>query len=356
MKTTLFVIAAAVLAFAACTKENTVSSEIVQPARLTLNFKTHTKAAIQTADESRVADIQVFVFKSNGLDAYKHATDAEVSANKVELDCTQGNRDIWVVVNAPDLSSVTSRAELMSSTSNMTADNASNKFVMVGRIENQTITASCSKTVSVDRIVSRIRLFQVRKAMENPALRNVEFKIVRVYVTNVIDNAAYDLFTPKHPASYRWLNVVGGRIATDNGFLYNSLSSAAVISDGSNYGTEYVDAGTQAPHTFYVYPNEYSSAVTGADQTKLVVEAVFGGDYYTYPIPLGEIGFNKTYDVKMLTVTRPGNPSDGDDDIEEGEDDPIVPATASFSVSVNDWQQVLTFGGKNGVIDGNIRI
>lgn len=351
MKTKLLSIMAACAALAACSKTVELSPVDApdEKANLSIGLEVRSKAGLQTGDEVKVSGIQVFVFKGHSLDAYKNATSDEIAKAKVELSCTQGDRDVWVLVNAPDLSSVTSSSVLSSSVSRLSADNASDKFVMVGRAEGEKITAIYSKTVEVDRIVSRIRLYQIRRNMWSESMKSLDFKITRVFLTNAADNACYDIFTPAVPQEYIFLNKVGETLSFDVPFVYDKAKEPSTVQDGSSYGNAYADAGSQAAHTFYTYP-----CTEGC--TKLVVEVLLDGNYYTYPVPLGEIGSNKTYDIKMLTITRAGNPSDGDDVIDPEENEDIVPASASISITVNDWTPILTFGGEYGVKEGNIEI
>lgn len=362
MKKYFLIAAAACMTLAACNKSETVSLPKGESAcaRLILEDGMTKAGEFQTADEAKVTSIQAFVFNGGAFDAYANATAAEIAAKEMKVSCTQGTRDIWVIINAPSLASITTLSGLKAAVSNLTADNAADKFVMVGKKEGENIVADYATSIAVDRIVSRVRLFQVKRDMSNDALRTVDFEIVRAYMSCVSDNACYDVFTPTYPSAISWLNARfanSGAMATTNAFVYNRLASSASVANGSIYGTEYVDNTTVAPFTFYVYPNQYSvreaSAPETYDQTKLVVECRIDGQYYTYPIPVGTVSYNKTYDVKLLTITKLGNPSDGDDDVEGGEDDVIERTTATFTVTVSDWTQVLTFGG---VVDGNITI
>lgn len=362
MKKYIFLAAAACISLAACNKTVEPSTAPKgEGAKVTITFDSKaTKAEIQTADEAAVTSIQAFVFSAGSVDAYANATSTEIAAKEMTVSCTQGTRDIWVVVNAPSLAEVTTLAGLKAAVSNLTADNAAAKFVMVGKKDGESIGATYATSIAVDRIVSRVRLFQVKRDMANEALKTVDFEITRAYLTCVNDNACYDIFTPTWPETINWLNARfanGGAISTDNAFVYDKLATSAVLANGEIYGTLYGDATTVATHTFYTYPNQYSvrekEEGESYDQTKLVVECKIDGKFYTYPIPLGAISYNKTYDVKLLTITRLGNPSDGDDDVEDHEDDIISGATATFTVTVNDWTQVLTFGG---VVEGEITI
>ena len=348
MRTNLLLIAAACTVFAACENNLGMNNESECPAKLCLSLEQTTKADIQTGNESKVSDIQVFVFKGDAVDAYKKASATEVAAKKVELTCTQGERDIWTLVNAPDMSGIFSMSALESQVS-LLSHNATDKFVMVGKNEKEEVEALHTASVYVDRIVSRIRLFQVKRNMTNSGLKNASFKVTRVYMTNAAGNACYDIFTPKYPEEVQLLNATGESMAKSNPFVYSAVAQPSEIQDGASYGVAYTDAGTTATHNFYVYP-------CAEGITKLVVEIMIDNQYYTYPIPVGTIASNKSYDIKMLTVTRPGNLSNGDDNVDPDENEEIVKSSATFTISVNDWTPVLTFGGDNGVKEGKIEI
>lgn len=361
MKNNLLSIICLGLAMASCSK--TAEQDCTQDApqaRVTLKLassQSSTKAsAIHTADESKVSSIQTFIFKDGILDAYANASSTEISAKEMNIVCTQGVRDIWVAVNAPDLSSVTSLAALKSAVSSLLDDNSSDSFVMVGSCASENVGASYSVSVSVSRLVSRIRLFELTRDMSNPALRTVDFEFVRAYIVNAAAKACYDIWTPSYPSSQQWLNsrlAAGGAMNVSSAFLCQTPASTASVTDGSTYGAAYSDASTAAAHTFYVYPNPHSEAGTGYDQTKLVVECRIDGRLYCYPIPIGAVSGNRSYDIRSLVITKLGNPSDGDDVVDDGEDDVISASAATFTVTVEDWTQVLTFGG---VTDGVITI
>lgn len=364
MKKVIYFIAAACVALVGCQKENsvaTVGNDSPAKVSLTLKSLSSKDGATTIADtdaEANVASIQAFIFKGNALDAYDYASETELEALSMEVSCTQGTRDIWVIVNAPSLVTITSLDALKAAVSNLTADNASN-FVMLGVSTGATVTEEYAANINVDRIASRVRLFEIKRDMSADYLKTVDFAVVRAFVDCVVDNVCYDLFTPTVPATINWLNAEfanEGAISIENALIYNKLASAASIENGEKYGTEYADDATST-FNFYTYPNSHNAKDTAVpatfDQTKLIVECLIDGNYYTYPIALGEVSYNKTYDVKMLTITKLGNPSNGDDVIDPGEDDPISSAVATFTIVVNDWTQVLTFGG---VTDGNITI
>ena len=339
------IIAAVVLLAVSCGKDMLIESGDGPVSEVVLDIASPSmfvKADIQNADEAKVNSVQVFVFRGDEIDAYKSAG----AVSSLTLSATQGVRDIYVVVNAPDLSSVSGKAALLAGISNLTADNASDSFVMVGSLTSQTLNASYEKTVEVNRIAARIKISKVTRDFSASGASATDFKIVRFYISNAVDNCKYDFSAP---ASLNWLNAEfanGGAISTSNSFVYKKLSTAAPVSEDGSYSESQV---------FYVYPNELSSdATTGnpptytGKATRLCVEVEIDGQKYVYPICVGAIQCNKSYEISNLTLTRKGNPTDGDDVIDDEEDDPIAASSISLSVEVNDWTQVLTFGDVTG--------
>lgn len=56
-----------------------------------------TLTELQTADEKRIHNLQVFVFNGDAVDGY-----GSVDNNStIQLDCTAGSRDVYCLVNAP---------------------------------------------------------------------------------------------------------------------------------------------------------------------------------------------------------------------------------------------------------------
>ena len=127
---------AATLCTVACNKELTTAkvdtpSEAVQLADLTLSIVGNapaTKSADADFDDdhSEVANVQFFVFDGEVLDAYKKIG----SATSTTMTVKAGDKIVWAVVNAPDISNVTTLTQLKAVSSTL-LNNASN-FVMVG--------------------------------------------------------------------------------------------------------------------------------------------------------------------------------------------------------------------------------
>ena len=360
----LFAAAAAMMVLASCNKESqpeSVSVVNAGPSRVTLGISSiATKATIDdTEAEAKVNSIQVFVFNGDAVDAYHNASASEIAALRVEVNATAGVRDIYAFVNANDLSSYTSKVALLGATTTL-GDNgyAADSFVMSGKLLSQTLTASYSNTILVDRYTSRIRIHKITRNFSG-GLAAVAFRINRIYLTSAVTNERYDFGAP---AEYSWINksfgpVSGRALATSNAFVYQALGTPAVVANSASYQPA-------VPHSFYAYANvnaNVSAGDSGINQTyrntRLVVECQVDTDndgsfeadeFYTYPISMGAIGNNKSYEINELVLTMLGNPSDGDDNADDGEDDDISKVVASFSISVNDWEEVLV--GVNGTV------
>lgn len=322
-----------------------------------------TRATVEdTPDEANVNSIQVFVFAGDVLDGYKMASASEISSMVVDVEATAGLRDIYVVVNALDLSGISSKSSLLSNITRLgetpsLSDASSgsltypaNAFVMSGHLSDQTVGASYSGTIAVNRYAARVHLSKVTRAFSAASLRDKAFRINRVYLTNVVTNEKLDF---DNPASYTWMNASFGAdrtISAGNRYVCQSAETA-VVADGASYS---------AVHSLYALANEYSEDDEARPMTyrctRLVVECsidvdgsgVFEDDeYYTYPIRLGALASNKSYEIIELVITKLGNRSNGDDFADDGEDDDINKVAASATVVVNDWTEVLI--GDNGV-------
>lgn len=345
--------AAAALSLMSCQKDinqNGVPERDAEKAVVSLSlYNPVTRGTVaDTEDEAKVSGIQVFIFNGDDVDGYKNAGGDEVSALKVDVEATAGIRDIYAFVNAPDLSSYTSKTKLLAAVSSL-SDNASDKFVMSGKLENQSVTAAFSATVKVDRYAARIRISKITRKFTNTALQSATFKITKIYLTSAVTNELYSFGAPD---VYSWLNASFGEsraLATTNGFVYNKLAEAAAVANGSSYETA---------HSLYCYANTNASDDGGITktfkQTRLVVECLIDADgsgtldddeYFTYPIALGAIESNKSYEIKELVLTRLGNHSNGDDNADDGEDDDIQSIVAQIAIEVNDWTEVLVGEG-----------
>ena len=317
--------------------------------------KAETTASEQ--DEAKVNKIEVLVFNDNGgLDAYKSS---DGTGLKVEgVSSSTGSKIIVAVVNAPDgagINEVQSLDELRAKHSSFIDDNAADNFVMYGE-ETKTLVASATNdvTVTVNRLAARLRVDKITRAFLGtmPGLVNLPdsgFEITRVYLTNVAGDVNYgSSISPE--ANTTWVTdesplkaTPAQGVAINKGALvYEAANSASGMNRLAQNGS-YVNT-----HRLYAYPNASDEQIT-----KLVVEVKIADHYYTFPIAFENLKSNYSYEIRNITITRLGNPSNGDDTIDPNEPtDPIVAVDFDADIAVNPWNLVLM--GEEG--DGNIVI
>jgi len=263
---------------------------------LTVNAdnRTSTKAE-NLANETIINTLQVLVFRSNGvLDAYAAGSNSSLS-----LSCTTGPRDIFAVVNAPSLSSVKTKYELISKFTYLT-DNSLTNLVMVGNVSS-TISGVSVITIPIIRIVARLAILKITNALEAPNFQSKVFTINKIYVINVASDNNYGILGDDPVAGRTWYNKMAYVYSSANPLLYDVVSGGTIA-----YGGSY-----ETPHYFYVYPNTHAtdsqSATWSSRYTRLVVEASLDGTTYYYPVSIPIIQSNKTYTISELTITVPGS-------------------------------------------------
>jgi hypothetical protein len=281
--------------------------------------------------EAKVNSLQVFVFNGDQLDGYGSST-GSLSAT---VSCTSGTRDIWAVVNAPSLASVSTKTALLQTVCSLAAEISN--FQMVGS-KSETLSKDGSVTIAVDRLAARVVLKGIRNALTNASQASA-FKVLSVYLTNVAGDV--DL---GHSSSYtvsRWFNRRGYQSSNNLGsFTFDSVGKT--IASGSS--------DTEA-HYFYSMPNPNAGAVGGPwtpRAARLVIKAEIAGTVYDYPILLPALESNKSYEISLVTITRPGNPDNGsepDSDGDTDEEQPVVGFDQGFQITVNPWTVVTVTEG-----------
>lgn len=286
--------------------------------------------------EAKVNSLQVLVFSGDFLDGYGRSSNSKLAT----VSCTAGRREIYAVVNAPDLSNVSSKSAFLATVS--TLENSLSNFQMMGYKLEENLSDGGNVTVYVDRLAARV----VLKAIKNGMSGITNFRVLAVYLTNVvgrIDFGQSDSYTPDV-----WYNRRGYESANNLGeFTYDRVGAA--IAEG--------DTNSSA-HYFYSYPNRFGSAVGGPftpRAARLVVKVEIDGTVYDYPILLPNLVSNNSYEINLLTITRTGNPDNGEEPRDDNpndrdEEDPIEGMEKNFEIVVNPWNVVLVNG------DGNVTI
>ena len=276
-----------------------------------------TKSTTITAeDEVKVNNLQVFVFRGDALDAYGVAD----NASTVTVSCTKGNREVYAVVNAPDLKDIATKTDLLAAKSAL-SDNDESNFVMIGKT-NADLPSKLPVNVEVDRIVSKVVLKTVNRAFTSAALAALNFSIDEIFITNVAGDVNYGL--TDNPLE--WYNKMDYN--SEMAMFTHDAPAASVVNEEA-YSTQ---------HTFYCYPNKAadSDATSWSPRrTRLVLKTTLGTDTYYYPVTLPELENNKSYELE-LTITRPGS---------DNADMPVSFEDCAFEITVKPWSVVTVTDG-----------
>ncbi|MGM9790846.1 MAG: hypothetical protein ACI3Y4_00410 [Candidatus Cryptobacteroides sp.] len=333
----LFALTAGLVVMASCNKQENAPQQIVKGEKAVLNVTISggPQAKAASFDENKVDSLQVFVFSGNELDAYGSA-----KAMTLTLNATTGQRTVYALVNAPDLSGIVKKDELLAGISTL-SDNAPGSFVMIGS-DDCTLSSSSNITIEVSRLAARLMLHKITRNLSSDGLAALgaeKFELVRIYAADVVCNTNY---AGNMAAPYIWKNstLADSSIDTSDEFLLRTLSPSAAIAQGASY---------EEDMCVYVYPNPTLEDSGSAHCTRLVVECKIDGQFYTYPVVIPKVESNKSYEINNLILTRLGNQSDGDNNIDEGETDRIESFEIPFGITVKGWDTVL-LGNAEGVV------
>ena len=318
MKTPFIVTAAlAALALGACQRAD-IDGKPVE-VNVTILGTAPTRATGVTYDnESKVNNLQVYVFNGGKLEDYRDAG----AAMTAQLTATSGQRTVWALVNAPALTDVTTEAELNAKVSQL-ADNKTDGFVMSGSV-TQELKDGGTVPVTVKRLVSRVSIKKISTDFQY-ALAQETLTIDGIYLINV---AADNTYAADGKPS-QWVTKLGHKDNAYDKFLYDKLSSTTVT-NSKPYTKE---------HVFYPYPNptqdDTYDATWAPRHTMLVVEVTFQGKKGYYPVVLPVLERNKTYVIDEMVIRhRPG-------DVPYK---PLETSDATVQITVNDWELGLNMG------------
>ncbi len=328
-----------VLAAASCSREPLFQEEhpFAETGNLSVNIVLDgdglTRAAYtaETDSEKKLSDIQLLIFHADGKLAYYRDLGTSQSIDDICLTC--GDKTVWVVANAPDLSSVGSLSELTAKSIELAENNdPDSDFVMAGH-NSVTVGKDSSVGIVMTRFVSRIVLNRVTNGLPSAAGK---LAVENVYLSNVVGNQTLAGGSDKPSL---WYNQMGRQ--TD------AVLSTAII-DGKTYmasapkltfRTVGASVNTNAslsggPYLLYTYPNDATADVPGwssgftARKTCLVVTATLGGKRYYYPVAVGPTVRNNTYTVEM-NITGPGSEDPGK---------PVDKDSFKATITTQSWQ------------------
>ncbi|MBO5562937.1 MAG: hypothetical protein J5939_04405 [Bacteroidales bacterium] len=337
----ILAIGALTLLAASCSRDTApeaVLSGNPEPVRLVVAVegagatKTTGVTSNDSTTEAKVNNLQVFVFNGENLDGYGSIDNSRT----ITVSCTAGRREIYAVVNAPSLTGVTSRSQLLGTVSGLAAEISN--FQMSGSV-TETLPQDKTITIPVDRLAARVVVKAVKNGLTAQALQALDFRLLSICLTNVAGDV--DLGHSENYAVSKWYNRRGYQQANSLGnFNYDAVNER--ISSGGTYSTA---------HYFYSMPNRFDEASGGPwtpRRAKLVLKVQIGEAIYDYPILLPVLESNKSYEIELVTLTRPGNKDNGrepDADDDTDEEDIISAKDISFEISVNPWTVVTVTEG-----------
>ena len=308
----LFSAALAALSILSCERENIDTENKPVNVNVTILGTAPTRATSATySNESKVGNLQVFVFNNGKLEDYQDAG----AAMTAQLTATSGLRTIWALVNAPSLKNLTTESELKTRVSRL-ADNKTDAFVMVGST-SQELKDGLKIPITVKRLVSRVCIKKISTDFQY-ALASEDLSINGIYLINVAGDNTYA--ADGTPGT--WVNQLKHKDSNYDALLYDKVTAS--VNNKKSYEKE---------HVFYPYPNltdrDTYDAVWAPRHTILVVEVTFQNKKGYYPVVLPILERNKTYVIDEMIIRHLPN------------DDPYKPletGDASVQITVNEWE------------------
>ena len=319
MKTHFIVSAAlAALTLCSCDREKNDADGKPVEVNVTILGTSPTRATSVTYDhESKVNNLQVFVFNDGKLEDYRDAGEAMTA----QLTATSGTRTVWALVNAPSVNDVATESALKAKVSQL-SDNKTDGFVMSGSV-TQELKDGGTVPVTVKRIVSRVSIKKITTEFQY-ALAQESLTVDGIYLINVAADNNYAVNgTPS-----AWVNKLGHQDSDYDKYLYDKVG--ATVSNSKPFEKE---------HVFYPYPNPTENDTYEAKwaprHTMLVVEVTFESKKGYYPVVLPVLERNKTYVIEEMVIKhRPG-------DVPYK---PLETGDATVQITVNDWEVGLNMG------------
>lgn len=318
MKTYFLYFIGLLLIFTSCNADISIPVDSVSNSEIRINILNHgTKGGAYIDEveyETVVNSVQVLVFDESGvLCAYKNAGK---TISDIIITTTVGPKEIWAVVNGPDLSQVKDVYSLDEIDLRLDDQSITHSkgFPMTGHSRYVVGTSNGGEVmVSVSRLLSRIAFRSITNATP---ISYGEMEILYAFLQNVVVNGSLSGF----PFSQTiWCNKSGRNNAGD---ILDGLTSVAehpaltfAAINKSIFSGSVLEPGI--PYLFYCYPNsvyehsfnkewcERKTALTVAARFKNIDNTI---RYYTIVLPdmaEGILMGNTTYTVD-LTVTGLG--------------------------------------------------
>lgn len=277
-----------------------------------------TKAtAIDPDDEVKVNTLQVIAFRNNVKDTYGTISNSD----EITIQCGDGSRVVYAIVNGPDVSSINTPTDLLATMCTMDVTSISN-FAMVGS-QPVDLPASDAVEIEVTRLASRVVVKKITRDFTVASEGAKTMNICGIYLGDAaIKNNLGGTYVPTLAADFEFRNCVFS--TTPDARALGGLFAQFALADDSSYST---------PHYFYTFPNptvnDSASATWGARHTHLIIQVLVDNLTKYYNIPLPVLERNKSYEIDEITLTRLGA-SDPKNYLQD----------TDFEISVKDWTVV----------------
>lgn len=292
-----------------CDKCGTAQEEKASESRVKVSVKAPAVATkSQTEDEAAIGNCLLYVFDSSTGELVYSFQDED---GTFDFTAEAGSYDFVAMANVPD-SHPLSRA-MLAQTPLLLASDSPGHFQMHGAEDGVRILGSKELSITVSRIVSKVD-YEVTLNWAHPEYAGMDFCVKGVYMTNVA-------------GSY----LIGGREVADvwyNMMFYTPSSVSNLTFRQESVIMKQSDTlSSESP--LYVFPN-YAEDCHDVEAwsprcTRMVLEAVLGGETYYYPVTLPGIDPNTAFEVSLV-ITGPG--------MRHPEDCEPVPARTGYSFTV----------------------
>ena len=298
------------------------TEQTLHPLTIKISGGAQTKAtSVSSEDETRVNTLQVIAFRNNVKDTYGSINNSD----EITIQCADGGRTVWAIVNGPDVSAVTTPTELQAVMCTM-KDYSISDFAMTGSTWVELPQAETAE-IEVTRIASRIVIKKITRnfAVAAEAAKTMTIQSIRLSDVVVKSNLGVS-YVPSESSDFMFLK--GGTSSGATALYEDCLS---LLPNGESH---------EVSHYFYAFPNptvnDSCSSTWNPRHTHLVVQVGIDNNTEYYVIPMPVIERNKSYEIEELTLTRHGasNPYTYFQDTE-------------FEVSVKDWAVVTVTDGVN---------
>ena len=246
-----------------------------------------TTKAVSTLDqESRVNNCQLYVFSTEG----KLFNRLVSTGTDFEFFIGNGTYNVYAFINAPEFEMNPASEEEFLEKYIPIVENRADNLIMTGYALEQKISESTDIEIEVKRMVSKVN-YNVRVDITNEVLRELDFKILSVYMTNVVGEEL--IFADSHiPADSLWYNKRNYEKSAADTLLYRAVDE--LVPNGDSL---------RAKSTFYIYPNLSKDPEDRSGwsprKTRFVVKALMGDQLYYYPVTLPKVRSNCEYIVTI---------------------------------------------------------